>query len=366
MSDLMTEALSRIEGYAEKESDRDRARRLLADVRATGWKWTFESAAANAQAALACSGELDEIRAAIAAREAARADFEAFNEIESLMKDKAKAYQRDKIDAPTEDAVAPALEWLGTQMSALMSHVRTLDSGLGTVRSIEAAIRDDDLITLWRDLEDAADRYEQIRGAQEKICRMTATEEDGPALSALLNKAGRLRNAFDHDAYWIRTRTPGKATARDQYNGSFLGWREEPPARVYEWFEEDRGFEMWPFDAQSPLDSRATRHADRTDALRWLASNHAAWVPTFAQLRAAAFDMDMMMQRSATQLSLAETRAALEAFDRYYTQRGVTPVNPFDGKTALAALPKPRGLRDNRTADGRMHTDPRILALLGE
>lgn len=360
---VTSEAMALIDGYSEKESERDRARRLLADAQATDWARVFQRAAANVEAALQSSTELDEIRAAIAGREAARADFLAFNEITSILQDRAKA-SREKIDAPTEDAVAPALAWLGTQMSELMSFVRELDDRLGSVSSVDDAIRGDDQhIKAWRDLEDTADRYQEIRQAQERICRMTGTAEDGPALTALLNRAGRLRNAFDHDAQWIWHRTPTSHAERLPYNRAYLEWRENPPAAVYSWQDAGRGFEVWPAVAQGPLDSRAPRAAERTSVLRWLARHSAAWVPTFAELRAAARDLKTM---SGPVDTIAQTRAALEAWDRSYTKRGVTPVTPLDVKAALTALPQPRGLRDNRDAEGRTHADPRIIALVGE
>lgn len=359
---VLEEASALIEGYSEQESERQRAKRLRRDVLATSWKRTFEVASANYEFLLRTSTELDEIRAALAAREAARPDMLAYNEIESMLQSMAKVAPA-KIDARAESAVGPALEWLNGQMSELMSFVRELDRDLGSVSSIEDAIRDDKLIKTWRDIEDAADRYQEIRRAQETICRKTAVF-DGPALTQLLNGVGRLKNAFDHDRVWIDERKPRKAAERGPYDRAFLDWLEDPPSPAYDWaVPGGPGVPVWPSDAQSPLDARATRTADRIEALRWMARNHAPWVPTFKQMRAAVDDIAAMLTRLDT---IALTRRALEAFDRYYTQRGVTPVKPFDGRAALAAMPQPRGLRDNRDREGRMHTDPRILAVTGE
>lgn len=359
---VLAEAKSRIVGYAEKEQERDRARRLLKDLRATGWKRDFEIAAANCEAAIRNGLELDELRAAIAAREAARPNLFVYNELESILGVMAKA-PRDKIDAPDESHVAPALQWLNEQMSELMSFVRELDRGLGTVASVEDALRDDDLVRLWRDIDDAADRYEEIRQAQEVICRLPSTL-DGPELSAMVNGVGRLRNAFDMETVWTRQRKPRTPAPRGAYDRAFLDWLEDPPAPVYDWEKVgDRNIPVWPYAAQSTLDPREPRDAPRIEVLRWLAKNNAAWVPTFEEMRAAVNDIRSMLTSLNT---IGQIRAAHEAFHRYYTARHVDPVKSFDVATALANLPAPRGLRDNRDHEGRMHTDPRILAAIGE
>lgn len=359
---VLAEAKSKIPGYSEKDLQRDRAKRLMKELQATGWKRNFQIASANLAAALQESMELDEIRAALAAREAARADFFAFNEIESSLQQQVSA-PRGKIDAPPESEVAPALQWLNTQMSELMSFVRDLDRGLGDVSSIEEALRDDDVVKLWRDIEDAADRYEEIRQAQEIICRLPA-ELEGPQLSALLNGVGRLRNGFDMETVWTRERKPRTPAQRGTYDRAYLDWLEAPPVPKYDWDTVgDRNIPVWPYAAHSSLDPREPRYAPRIEVLRWLAKHKAAWVPTFDEMHATANDIRFMLAPLNT---IAQTRAALHAFRRYYTDRGVKPVTPFDVQTALESLPAERGQRDNRDRDGRMHTDPRILAALGE
>lgn len=358
---VMSEASARIEGWAAKQSERSRAKRIFDDVKATDWRRQYEIAAKNVETLYDTAQSLDELRSAIDARNAARTNWEAYNEIHSWMKTKSELAPA-KTDAPSEAAVEPALAWLNEQMLELLGWVRKLDRKLGRTSSIEDAIRDDDLVKAWRDIEDAADRYEEIRQAQEEISRRTAAL-DGPALTDLLNHFGILRNALDHHRHWIFQRTRTYAAERGAYDRGYLDWLESPPLPVYEWEATAGRLRAAPFVAQSPLDSRAPRRADRIEVLRWLAKNNAAWVPTFAEMYSAAADITAMLAPLHT---LADTRHALQAFVRYYTDRGVSPVTAFDGRAALAAMPQPRGLRDNRDSEGRVHADPRIVALIGE
>lgn len=359
---LLTEASARIEGWVEKESQRARAARLYADVMATDWARTFQVAFDTAEWAIANAQDLDEIRAAIAAREAARPDMLAYNEIKSLLEDMKKA-PADNIDGPSPDEVAPALSWLNEQMQTLMTAVVDIDRRLGAVKTVHDAIRDDAKIQAWRELEDAVDRYAEIRAAQETLCRRTSVPMiDGPALSEMLARFGILRNPLDHHADIIRIRQGAQEAHRTPQSRGFLEWLEDAPKPAYDWTARGSGMlTTWPDEAQSPLDSRASREASPTAVLRWLATNKAAWVPTFEQMDDIAAEVRAM---TAPLHSVNELRFALDAFERYYTARGVKPLKPFDA--AIAALPKPRGLRDNRGREGVPRPDPRVLALTGE
>lgn len=361
---LLTEASARIEGWVEKESQRARAARLYADVVATGWGRKFDIAFDTAEHALVNAQDLDEIRAAIAAREAARPDMLAYNEIKSRFEEMKKA-PAGNIDGPSTDAVAPALSWLNEQLQTLMTAVVDIDRRLGSVKTVHDAIRDDEKIQAWRELEDAVDRYREIRAAQETLCRRTNVPMiDGPALSEMLSRFGILRNPLDHHAGILRDRHGAREAHRTPLSSDFLEWLEDAPTPVYDWTAHGSGMlATWPDEAQSPLDSRASREASPTAVVRWLATNKAAWVPTFEQMEAVAAEVRAM---TAPLLSVNELRFALEAFDRYFTARGVKPVKPFDAAAAAASLPKPRGLRDNRRPDGSARPDPRVLALTGE
>lgn len=361
---LLSEASARIEGWVEKESQRARAARLYADVMATDWARAFQVAFDTAEWALVNAQDLDEIRAAIAAREAARPDMLAYNEIKSRLEDMKKA-PADNIDGPSPAEVAPALSWLNEQLQTLMTAVVDIDGRLGTVKTVHDAIRDDAKIQAWRELEDAVDRYREIRAAQETLCRRTNVPMiDGPALSDMLSRYGILRNPLDHHAEILRQRKGTRAADRTALSGAFLDWLEDAPAPVYDWTARGSGMlTAWPSEAQSPLDSRAAREASPTAVVRWLATHKAAWVPTFEQMDAVAASVRAM---TAPLHSVNEVRFALDAFDRYYTARGLKPIKPFDAAAAADRLPKPRGLRDNRGPEGVPRPDPRILAVIGE
>lgn len=361
---LLSEASARIEGWVEKESERARAGRLYADIMATDWARTFQVAFDTAEWAIVNAQDLDEIRAAIAAREAARPDMLAYNEIKSRLEDMKKA-PAGNIAGPSPDEVAPALSWLNEQMQTLMKAVVDIDRRLGAVKTVNDAIRDDDKIQAWRELEDAVDRYREIRAAQETLCRRTSVPMvDGPALSDMLSRFGILRNPLDHHDDILRNRQKAKEAHRTPLSRGFLAWLEDAPKPAFEWTARGSGMmASWPDEAQSPLDSRATREASPTAVVRWLATNKAAWVPTFEQMDAVAAEVRAMTGPLHT---VNELRFALDAFDRYYTARGVKPAKPFDAAAAVAALPKSRGLRDNRGPDGVSRPDPRVLALTGE
>lgn len=361
---LLTEASARIEGWVEKESQRARAARLYAEVMATDWARTFQVAFDTAEWAIANAQDLDEIRAAIAAREAARPDMLAYNEIKSRLEDM-KRTPDGNIDGPSPDAVAPALTWLNEQLQTLMTDVVDIDQRLGNVKTVHDAIRDDAKIQAWRELEDAVDRYRDIRAAQETLCRRTNLAMiDGPALSEMLSRYGILRNPLDHHADIVRSRQGAREAHRTALSAGFLTWLEDAPKPSYDWTARGSGMlAAWPDEAQSPLDSRASREASPTAVVRWLATNKAAWVPTFEQMEAVAAEVRAM---TAPLHSVNELRFALDAFERYYTARGVKPLKAFDAAAAITALPKSRGLRDNRGPDGVPRPDPRVLALTGE
>lgn len=335
-------AVARIVGYSDRSAERTRINRLIEDLQSKGWHRPLPAAVDRFLNTLNTSHDIDEVRAALDAREAARADDAAYREIDGSLRISLRNLGAPT-SRPSETDVAPALEYLHGQLGKLISRVRELDRALGRVSSIEEAIRDDDHLTLWRELEEAADRYGEIRQSQALIVGMVGLDSTDKKI--LVDQVGPFVNAFDRDAGWIeRRKTSYRRSIQDE---TFREWVETPPRAPWDWPSGS----TWP---------DGVTHAA---ALRWFANNAPVWVPTFEQMRSVVADMKILISPLP---DLAHVRWAFDAFDRYYTQRGVKPVSPFDVAAARAALPNVRGLHANRDADGRTHADPRILALIGE
>lgn len=215
----------------------------------------------------------------------------------------------------TKSDVEPALRFLHGELEALVADVRRLDKALNGIGTAEAAVlAGEEAATAWRELSAAADRYEEIRGAQSRVMRLLGDSDNGRRV----RWSGYLRDAFDREHVWAqeriqtsRRRQPSLITEDD-----LLAWLRDVPRLPYE----------RPETAALPPE-------DRIGYLRWAATRAKLWVPTVTELEDAHTAAQAMLRDPA---DLARLRETYEARDRYY--RGIKPAKPFP---SLEELPEP-------------------------
>lgn len=319
---LQSEVYALIPGHVDEEAEKARTAQLRRDLNRAEWVHALQRAEHQVQALLQTSHDVTEIRDAIAAREAARVNTVAFEEIQHSLNALGGQRRQDRLRGEAD--LAPALEFLNSRLGELMARVRDLDSTLGPVRDIETALHGNDkVIAAWRDLTSAVDEYEEIRRLQTAV---TYTLFDGKdaVLSEALRESGRIRNAFDHDAPWVHQRHVSRRGRLQEstVNRALLDWVAIDTLPAW----ERQPMDVWPAE-------------DRPGYLRWMATTAHPWVPTHEELERAHTALQRLVGPVSGWDQLA---AALDAYDDYYTKRGVQPLRPLDVASIRASMERPK------------------------
>ncbi|MCJ1708717.1 hypothetical protein [Microbacterium sp. VKM Ac-2923] len=343
MTSILAEAQARIRGHVDIGKESRRITAMLRDLAAAGWTRQLQQADAEFLNTIETSHDLAEVRAAFDAREALQSSYTAHNEIKDRL-ERLQADRNREAKSIEPEETDEAFTFLHERLGALVTRVRDLDRTLGSTSTIDLAIRGDEkTMTAWRDIEDAADEYRQIRAAQVHVFRMVG--ESYRPDTTVLATLGHLTNAFDLEQFWVAWRRNDRQEP-NRHSADYLAWLQAPTPAPWPRLEN----ETFPGD-------------DRIPFFRWVAKSGHPWVPTIAQLTDASLNVQAMIDSLST---TNQIHGALDAYDRYYAQRGVKPLTPLNTAAARAQLPRVGGVRGNRGADGRPHADPRVVAIAGE
>ncbi|MDQ1217984.1 hypothetical protein [Microbacterium arborescens] len=316
---IQSEALALVPGYADRDGDEQRIATLRRGLNSPEFGREMEEARLRYEHAIATSSDIVAVRDAFFAFESAKLTEAAFGDIQTRLQGLRTA-QRENNRSFTESELAPALRFVHRRLDELMARVRESDRALGSVTTVEEAVRGSDaVIAAWRDATDAVVEYDEIRRVQNMLT-FTMFDGRGGDIGDALRMTGRIRNAFDHDAPWVRERLdPGRARyTENRLNASIFEWVKEVSRPSW----ERETLDVWPV-------------GDQVAYLRWLATTATPWVPTHDELLGA---HQALLALTGTLSTFEAVDQALTAYDSYFTRRGVEPVSPLNVASVRALM----------------------------
>ncbi|KQQ66105.1 hypothetical protein [Microbacterium sp. Leaf320] len=302
MTDLLKEALDRIDGYTHPDGTNQRANRLHQanqpsfEAGAAAWK-TYQDAISSAddydvilQAALAVQDSQRLARAAAMIGDDLRAQVQA---------------QRSNPRIYEPDETKPALDFLNDELSDLMRTVRAQEPALRGITNATDALRGGgNSQDAWQTVVEQVTRYEELRAAQRKITITISGSDQRETFVKLINRSGLLRAAFDHEYDFQQRRIMWSPRSAERGASEFVDWVKHPPRLEF----ERTGNAVFPDDPIAYL--------------RWIADGNKAWVPDVAEL----VRVDELAE---TMLSHYPIRQRTAAHEAYYTARDLEPAAPL-------------------------------------
>jgi len=305
VGDLNTEALTRIRDYVDPMGVNTRSNELKARNVAT--YQSTRAANVNFEHLVQFSDDYNAIlEAALAAvdSERMRAAAEKIDVELNRHVELARVFK----STYSEDDTRPALDFLDEQLQDVMRVVRDQKPALSGVTDARSAHRAGGAAQdAWAELEYQAERYEEIRRVQRSITIRLSTEDGRQWRSHVLGRSGHLKQAFDYEAFWTKSRLIAYRTgSRGLENGEqeFIDWVKSPQL------------------ARFDRDGAAAFPDDAIGYLRWISDGDKAWVP----------DVDELMRvddlAEAFVNGAAHLKARQDAKSAYYDDRGLTPTEP--------------------------------------
>lgn len=248
-----------------------------------------------------------------------------------MLKEAAKEIQRRKKEI-IRDHSGHALAYLGTELTAVMEKVRSVNATLGNIRRAEQVLdADPEILTAWRERAGLISRYREIREVQRSLTIPGLGDGEAFKIAAV----GHVRNSLELSDFWLakREHSPSSRAANDQLEG----------VRNYnDWLGNGGAAPFKHSTSAIPQTDKNGNAADPWDYLVWLATTADPWVPTPGQV---------LYAYEAANLAVAETDykkfAAQEAArDRYFEVIDMTPLVGYTN----AATDKPEVRRVKRAS----------------
>lgn len=298
MTDLLKEALDRIDGYTHPDGANQRANRLhkanqtSLNAGADTWR-SYQDAIENAD-------DYDDIlQAALAVQDTQRLANAARMIGDDLRAQVQAQRSNPRVYEPSE--TKPALDFLDAELRDLMRTVRAQEPALHGIHNATDALRGGgNSQDAWQRVVEQVSRYEEIRAAQRKITITISGSDQRETFVKLINRSGLLRAAFDHELDFQQRRIMWSPRSAERGAADFVAWIKHPPRLEF----ERTGNAVFPDDPIAYL--------------RWISDGDKAWVPDVAEL----VRVDELAE---TMLSHYPIKQRTAARDSYYTDRNLKP-----------------------------------------